>query len=169
MTKQEQKKMPVYELTLADRDGNRMTVPIAEIAEKLGFRSPIGARLSIKRDAIELFAEMSVLEKDYPGISVDAMIREHRTLFLGNFELPCETYPTRIASRLYAGDPAYETDSPIAIVTHEATDDARAIYRSDNHGTKPMCKLVYVDHELADSRTWKDAGEENMPEHREDE
>ena len=32
-----------------------------------------------------------------------------------------------------------------------------------------MCKLVYVDHELADSRTWKDAGEENMPEHREDE
>lgn len=169
MEDQGMRKPPVYELTLIDADGNHMSIPVTEIAGKFSFKKPAAARLSVKRDAVELFAETSMLERDYPGISVDAMIRDHRTMFLGNFELPCETYPTRIAARLYAGDPCYETDSPIAIITHETTDDARAIYRSQHYGRKGMHKLVYIDHDLADSRTWKEAGEDHMPEHREDE
>lgn len=169
MSDQNEKKLPEYTLMLIDADGNHVSIPISELAGTLGLKMPIAARLSMRRDDLELFAETSVTERDYPGISVDAMIRNHRTLFLGNFELPCETYPTRIAARLYAGDPCYETDSPIAIVTHETTDDAQAVYRSQHYGREGMRKLVYIDHDLADSRTWKEAGEDHMPEHREDE
>ena len=169
MSEQNEKKLPEYTLMLIDADGNHVSIPISELAGILGLKTPIAARLSIKRDSLELFSEMSITERDYPGIAVDAMVRDNRTMFLGNFELPCETYPTRIAARLYAGDPCYETDSPIAIVTHETTDDARAIYRSQHYGREGMRKLVYIDHDLADSRTWKEAGEDHMPEHREDE
>lgn len=127
--------------------------------------------LRITRDRLELHASADAREADYPGITVDASTPQAGDVWLGNFEMPCGTYPTRIAARLYAGCHSYETDEPIAIVTHEVTDDARIIYRSGRYGQngESMKKLVYVDYREADTRPWLDASEESMPEHREDE
>ena len=124
----------------------------------------------MERAGIDMHASFQPREADYPGITVDAATMQAGNIYLGNFELPCETYPSRIAARLYAGCEKFETDEPIAIVTHEATDDARVIYRSQNHPApeKAMRKLVYVDEKSAKSTPWLDAGEENMPEHVED-
>lgn len=167
-----EKKPPKYRIEIKSGDGPAAVFTLDEVIAKLGIAgSPDEIRLSMERDGIEMHASVQPKEADYPGITVDASTAQAGDVYLGNFELPCEAYPTRIAARLYAGCHKYETDGPVAIVTHEITDDARVIYRSSKYGgqPRPMRKLVYVDHDLAGSRSWKEPGEDNMPEHQEDE
>ena len=133
--------------------------------------APDEIRLGIIRDGLDMYASTSPREADYPGITVDAHKDTAGDIWLGNFEMPCETYPQRIAARLYAGCSKFETDEPIAIATHEITDDARILYRVGQYGSggKSMRKLVYIDVTHAAYRPWLDAGEDAMPEHIEDE
>ena len=160
---------PKHYIRFSFRNGNKaVEFSLAELCLILGLPEelPDEVAVGMARDAIDMRASFQPKEADYPGITVDASTRQAGDVYLGNFELPCESYPTRIAARLYAGCHKYETDGPIAIVTHEVTDDARVMYRSGKYGNgpRPMRKLVYVDHDLADSRTWKEPGEEKMPE-----
>lgn len=169
-----EKKPPMHFLTMKFDGDAAVTYSVEELLERLGMprdRLPGEICLGMRRGGIEMHASVQPREADYPGITVDASTAQAGDVYLGNFELPCETYPTRIAARLYAGCHKYETDGPIAIATHEITDDARVMYRSSKYGSRPrpMRKLVYVDHDLAGSRSWKEPGEENMPEHQEDE
>lgn len=170
------KKPPKYHMTVKYPNGYTATFSLEEILAKFGLSEmpqslPDEIKFGMERDGIGMRASFQPKEADYPGITVDASTAQAGDVYLGNFELPCETYPTRIAARLYAGCHKYETDGPIAIVTHEVTDDARVMYRSSKYGgqPRPMRKLVYVDHDLAGSRTWNEPDEENMPEHQEDE
>lgn len=169
------RKPPEYYMTVALTDGTLHRFALKDVLALLkadgGGTAPVQEiRVGMERDGIMLHADFQPREADYPGITVDASTPQAGNIYLGNFELPCETYPTRIAARLYAGCEKYETDEPIAVVTHEATDDARVIYRSQNHPApdRAMRKLVYVDEKSAKSTPWLDAGEENMPEHVED-
>ena len=71
-------------------------------------------------------------------------------------------YPDSFTARLYAGcADADETDSPVAFVRTSVKRDFPEI-----PPTKPLKKLVYVDEDIAEKRTWKGA---HFPEHREDE
>lgn len=176
MSDENKKKAPEFSITMKFQNGHVAVYALKDILDRLGLSSEPGGlpdevQLGMKRDGIEMHASVSPKEADYPGITVDASTWQAGDVYLGNFELPCETFPTRIAARLYAGCHKYETDGPIAIATHEVTDDARIIFRSQRYGSRPvpMRKLVYVDHDLAGSRSWKEPGEENMPEHQEDE
>lgn len=163
-------KPPEHFLTLKYRDGTSARFALEDVVKALGKKMPDEVRLGMVRSGIEMHAAFQPREADYPGIMVDASTPQAGNVYLGNFELPCETYPTRIAARLYAGCEKYETDEPIAIVTHEATDDARVIYRSQNHPApeKAMRKFVYIDEKSAKSAPWLDADEGAMPEHVED-
>ena len=49
-------------------------------------------------------------------------IKTGESLYLGVFELPNESFPYRITGRLYAGYASFETDGPIAMVTHDVMD-----------------------------------------------
>lgn len=167
------RKRPDYYLSVATENGELALFTLDQVLGALDIKDPENVRevrLGMERGRIMLHAAVQPREADYPGIMVDASTPQAGNVYLGNFELPCETYPTRIAARLYAGCEKFETDEPIAIVTHEVTDDARVIYRSQNHPApdKAMRKLVYVDEKSAKSTPWLDAGEENMPEHVED-
>ena len=164
------KRPPEHFLVLKYNDGTSARFTLADVVHALGKKMPNEVRLGMVRSGVEMHAAFQPREADYPGIMIDASTAQAGNVYLGNFELPCETYPTRIAARLYAGCEKFETDEPIAIVTHEVTDDARVIYRSQNHPhpEKSMRKIVYVDEQLAKSAPWTDAGEENMPEHVED-
>lgn len=168
------KRPPKHYIRFSFRNGNKaVEFSLVELCLILGLPEelPDEVTVGMARDAIDMHASFQPKEADYPGITVDASTRQAGDVYLGNFELPCESYPTRIAARLYAGCHKYETDGPIAIVTHEVTDDTRVMYRSGKYGNGPfpMRKLVYVDHDLAGSRTWREPGEEKMPEHIEDE
>lgn len=165
-----EKQPPQAYLILKDKD-SEFHITVAELARRLGLAHPIEtAILGMSRDGIEMHAKLEPQEAEYPGITVDASTGQAGEVYLGNFELPSEAYPHRISARLYAGCGKYETDEPIAIVTHEITDDARVIYRSQAHPYpgKPMRKLVYVDERSAKSVPWAEAGEDAMPEHMED-
>ena len=165
-----EKRPPEAYLVLKDAD-SEFHITVSELARRLGLAKPVSAAiLGMSRGGIEMHARIEPQEAEYPGITVDASTAQAGNVYLGNFELPCETYPSRIAARLYAGCEKFETDEPIAVVTHEVTDDARVIYRSQNHPfpQNAMRKLVYVDEKSAKSTPWLDAGEENMPEHVED-
>ncbi len=164
---------PHAELAIKSGDVTR-TFGLAALADALGLdrASITHMSLRLRRGGMVLHADIEPKEADYPGIDVDACTDQAGDVYLGNFELPCETYPQRIAARLYAGCHKYETDEPIAIVTHEVTDDARVLYRSDRYSrdtTPGMKKLIYVDYKEAETRPWLDATEEGMPEHLEDE
>lgn len=166
------KKPPECFLALEFRNGTVARFPVAEVVRALGKTMPAGIRLGMERGGIEMHASVQPGEAEYPGITVDASTRQAGEIWLGGFELPSECYPARISARLYAGCGKYETDEPIAIATHEVTDDARVMYRAGKYGPDhggSMHKLVYVDYRSADTRPWLEASEEAMPEHREDE
>lgn len=172
MPNDETKKNPPHTFLIVRTGSGEHHLDLADLAGLLGLKEPVTElEMGLSRDNMILKASLRPREADYPGITVDGFTPQARDIYLGNFELPCETYPTRIAARLYAGCSKYETDSPIAIVTHEITDDARVMYRTSKYGgrPRPMRKLVYIDHDLAGSRTWTEPGEEHMPEHQEDE
>lgn len=166
------KKPPVCELTLKFENGASFSYPLDQLLASLGLiQTPDEIQLSMRRGDVRMDAKLQPKESEYPGITVDAYTSQSGDIYLGNFEFPSEDYPTRISARLYAGCHKYETDEPIAIATHEISDDARVIYRSSKHGDprKHMHKLVYIDRKLAEPRTWCAAGEDDMPEHVEDE
>lgn len=165
------KKPPQTYLVLRSSDGEQH-ISIRDLAGLLGISEPVDQlAMGLERGNMQLFAAIDVREAEYPGITVDAFTPEARNIWLGRFELPCETYPTRIAARLYAGCERYETDEPIALVTHEVTDDARVIYRAGrlkNSGDH-LHKIVYVDRDIAEPRHWSGCHEDDLPEHLEDE
>lgn len=166
-----EKRPPGVFIVLQTGAGERR-LSLEDLKKALGITDTVNSlAIGLKRDRMVMTAALQPREADYPGIDVDASTDQAGDIYLGNFEFPCETYPTRIAARLYAGCHRYETDEPIAVVTHEVTDDARIMYRAGKYGGKPrpMHKLVYIDHDLADSRTWREADEAKMPEHQEDE
>lgn len=172
MPNEETKKRPPSTFLIVKTEHEEHHLSAADLALLLRVHEPVtGLVLGLERGQMTMSAAVEPKEADYPGITVDAYTPQAGDIYLGNFELPCETYPTRIAARLYAGCHLYETDEPIAAVTHEITDDARVLYRAGKHRDprERMHKLVYVDHDLADSRSWTQAGEDCMPEHREDE
>ena len=172
MQSKENQKRPPDTFLVVKTGSEEHHLSLQDLAMLLGLKEPVAElEIGLSRDRIVLKASLQPKEADYPGITVDGFTPQAGDVYLGNFELPCETYPTRIAARLYAGCHQYETDGPIAVVTHEITDDARVMYRASKYGgrPRPMRKLVYVDHDLAGSRTWREPGEENMPEHQEDE
>ena len=159
------------EITVRVPGGKERTFTAQELAELAGFFRAATVELSISRGGIRIFAQAEPAERDYPGITVDASAEPGRTLYLGNFEMPCETYPHRIAGRLYAGDSRYETDGPIALVTHDVMLAPKTDMYAGKYGgqPRPMRKLVYVDNDLAESRSWTESDEDRLPEHREDE
>lgn len=164
------KKPPQTYLVLRTGDDERH-IPVQDLAILLGISEPVDQlAMGLERGNMRLFANIDVREAEYPGITVDAFTPEARNIWLGRFELPCETYPTRIAARLYAGCERYETDEPIALVTHEVTDDARVIYRAGRlkNPSDHLHKIVYVDQDIAEARPWSGCHEDDLPEHLED-
>lgn len=125
----------------------------------------IGLQMTAK--GISLRAVTEPKETEYPGITVDGFDSAGRCLYLGNFEAPCPTYPNRIAARLYAGYEMFESDSPIAIITHDVKDENAVKRRTERASAlgRPLNKFVYVDSDLATPVNWTDIGEGNMPEH----
>lgn len=157
-------------LSFTDKDGRTREAAMEEVEKALGLEGTVAVRLGMRRGHVEMHAQVSPMEEDHPGIDVDTEISGH-PVYLGNFELPCSEYPDRVAARLYAGHIAYETDEPIAVVTHDVTDEGllkeRAARYGGGHGH--MHKLVYVNGPLAEAREWVKAGQDAMPEHKEDE
>lgn len=117
---------------------------------------PDTVALTVTQDGVSLKATTEPKETEYPNITVDAYDAAGEEIYLGNFELPCESMPDGIAARLYAGYAALETDSPIAIVKHKLRSQADLAekqnwYQKSHSG--PV-KLVHVDMELAHARNW---------------
>lgn len=155
-------------LSFTDVEGHIRKVSIEDVEKALGLKETETVRLGMQKGQAEMHAGICPKEEEYMGIDIDADIAGD-PMYLGNFELPCDTYPDRIAARLYAGHHAYETDEPIAIVTHDVTDRALMEERMARHADRPMRKLIYVEGRLADARQWTEGGEGCMPEHAEDE
>lgn len=99
-----------------------MLDPSAAVAVLLEEEPPVEVRLSVTDGNNTVTASVSTNEEEHPGITVNGAAPGNRELNLGSFGLPCPTYPNRIAARLCAGDPAYETDTPIALVAHNIND-----------------------------------------------
>ena len=115
---------------------------------------------------------MADLEEAYPGIYVDGQDKDEELLYLGAFELPNESFPCRITGRLYAGYASFETDGPIAMVTHDVMDREKKKQREKRaEKPRPLRKLVYVDEDLAGSRCLEGYKARMLghPEHGEDE
>ena len=100
------------------------------------------------------------IDEDFPSISVDGF-HSDRQFYLANVEMPNECYPDSFTARLYAGCVADETDSPVAFVRTSVTREF-----GDDQTQNPLTKLVYVDDDIAEKRTWRGP---RFPEHREDE
>lgn len=95
-------------------------------------------------------------EKEYPGMTVDATDEWGNPLYLGNFEFPNETFPESMTGRLYAGYASFESDGPIALVSHNVSDAAKRTQYEAAYGESPRApkKLVYVDKQAAEARDW---------------
>lgn len=118
---------------------------------------PQNIALFVEKDGLELHAAIYPKEDDYPGIDIDGKDREGEAVYVANVELPNETYPHSVAARLYAGHSAYETDSPIALVTSDMRPEkiqAYKTYITEKGG--PMHKFVHVDTDLARASVWPD-------------
>ena len=165
------KKLPKHFLYMEFDDGTAMKVPLTDILNALGKPMPKGISLGMERDGIEMHASVQPKEAEYPGFMIDASTTAAGEIYLGNFELPNETYPSRIGARLYAGCGKYETGEPIVLVTHEVTNDEVVMRRTETYPAPAdaMRKLVYVDEREAKSAPWTGVGEDELPEHVEDE
>lgn len=150
-----------------------LTLPLDVLLEAIG-KDKCKAQsvaLNVTRDDVTLTAIAYPGENEYVGIDVDAHSKKDDMLYyLGNFELPSPTYENSIAARLYAGNSQFETDSPIALVRHDVKDKEKTEENIRKYENSPfgLHKIVYVDTELAQYRTWNGAGEKDLPEHVED-
>lgn len=158
---------------LAVKSGNTTRFfTLQELLQALGVPAETAVlSFDMTQDDISLSVQLDAEETEYPGICVDGMDARGRKLYLGNFELPNKSYPGQIASRLYAGYAGFETDSPIAIVTHDVKHSGKRLIRETDfrRTNRPPTKLVYIDTDLAAARNWKDTDSKKMPEHLEDE
>lgn len=120
-----------------------------------------GFEMCVENDEGTSLVAHADIDEEFPFIDIDGYHNDRR-FYLVSTEMPNECYPDSFTARLYAGcADADETDSPVAFVRTSVKRDFPEI-----PPTKPLKKLVYVDEDIAEKRTWKGA---HFPEHREDE
>ena len=138
-----------------------IAVPIASIARHMGLGGDVTeAELVVANKAGELSASVDATDCQYPGLTIDGYNADGDQLWLAEAELPNESYPTAVSARLYAGYAGQEFDGPIALVKHDISKPPAP------DGTKAPTKIVYVDTETAQYRSWRETSP--MPEHAED-
>ena len=112
----------------------------------------------------ELSASVDLLDKYYPGMTLDGYDKDGNKLWLANADLPNEEDTKNIVARLYAGYSAREYDGPIAMATHDISNPPSG--RAAMTHTAVPTKIVYVDTTVAQWRPWIEEGP--VPEHVED-
>lgn len=128
--------------------------------EERGEEDVLNVTAVLKRDEMTLEATVNA-DSQYPNICVDGTAGKKR-FYLTNAEMPNPSYPHSFVSRLYAGSAEHETESPIAMVQCDIHEQDYA-FRS-NKKAEPMCKIVYIDTDLAVANPWV-YSETGLPEH----
>lgn len=146
----------------------KQSIPLENILrDYFSDTAPEYISLDLVRDDCIITATTDPKEADYPGIMLDAYDKDGDQLYIGNVEMPNETYPSRIAARLYAGYAKFEVDAPIALITHDIKDTKAFLkYEEDFlHLNRQPIKQVYIDRENAHVENWAGQGEETLKEH----
>ena len=144
-------------------------IPIQTLLAALGLDSnelPTELCIFVQKNGAKLVAACDPRERDFPGITVGGFDSDQNELFLAEAELPNNEYPHSVSTRLYAGYSSYETDAPIAIVTHDIQDREKLQQRASDPNHPVFNKIVHVDTDVAQYLPWREAGE--LPEHAED-
>ena len=161
------KTRPEIAINFRSNDGALVSVPLDTLIEKLGIGIPVDEiTMTMEQDCNRIELAVEPAETEYPGVFIDAIDRNGKTMCIAYAELPNETFPDQITARLYAGYQEHEYDGPIALVKHRIEDPARikeleALAESG----RGLTKLVYVDTEAAAWRPWRG---DDGPEHNED-
>ena len=134
-------------------DNNKIVVPLQKLMSALGLNPdnpPVEINLYAEKNGERLVANVATRDDEYVGIYIDGFDSDGNPLYLAHCELPTESAPDSIEARLYAGYADYETDVPIAVVTHDIRDRKRLHERAESN--KGYTKIVHVDTEVAQSR-----------------
>lgn len=102
--------------------GKEGRMPVHDFLEAVGVPDRDGdapvVQLVVRKDGVELSATADPRDGYYPVIFVDGEDAGGNKLYVAEAELPNEDEPNRISARLYAGYARFESDEPVAKVSH---------------------------------------------------
>lgn len=140
---------------------------LSEICNALGVANARDVTIDLENEG----KHISILTNDndcYPSVMVMGKV-EDRELNLAEIELPNPDFPEDFTLRVYAGNPAYETDAWIALVKSNAA--GKSVVNKKFSARDELTKIIYVDDDLATAKSFDAFGDvpyNRLPEHLED-
>lgn len=156
-------------ITIRTDSRQEKTISLEELKTMLDMDGSIfDAKLSIRKDGLELSAHTDLWDTEYPTIEVNARDKERSRLDLGRFTLPNENFPESVTAFLDGGYEEELDEQPVAMMKHTfIPKDVRAARDKaySKKGEWPR-KIVHVT-SYGSAKNWDNNWTKDLPEQEE--